>query len=56
MFSNLRDCLAMFFSLEGCLANFGVVGILPCFDLTHWPDFGIGFRLGNRGNLDSGSS
>ena len=43
----------MFSTLRGCLANFGVVGMLPCFDSTHCPKFGTGFRLGNEGNLDS---
>ena len=45
--------MVVFFSLRGCLAKFWIEGMLSGFDLSHWPDFGIGFRLGKRGTLDS---
>ena len=30
--------------------------MMPSFDHAHYPDFGTGFRLGNKGNFDSGFS
>ena len=57
MFSTLRGYLAVFFALRGCLGRIsGMLGMLPCFDPTHCPEFGTGFWLGNGGNLDLCSS
>ena len=57
MFSSLRGCLAACSALCGCLGwTLGLLGMLPCFDPTHCPEFGTGFWLGNRGNLDLCSS
>ena len=43
--------------LRGCLGwILRLLGMLPCFDPTHYPEFETGFWLGNGGNLDSCSS
>ena len=41
----------VYFHPKGLFVKYGNAA---CFDPTHWPDFSTGFRLGNRGNLDSG--
>ena len=57
MFLALRGCLAVFSALRGCLGRIlRLLGMLPCFDPTHCPEFGTSFRLGNGRNLDSCSS
>ena len=43
----------VYFHLKVLFVKYGNVG---CFDPTHWPDVSTGFRLGNRGNLDSDPS
>ena len=53
LFSILRDVWLCFFALRGCLAKFWNEGMLSSFDLAHWSNFGIGFRLGKRGKPDS---
>ena len=54
MFSALRGCLAVFSTLRGFLGRIlGLLGMLPCFDPTHCLEFGTGFWLGNKENLDS---
>ena len=46
-----------FSALKGCFGRIlGLLGMLLCFDPTHYPKFGIGFWLGNEGNLDLCSS
>ena len=51
LFSTLRAVWLCFFALRGCLIKFWNEGMLPCFDPAHWPDFGTGFRLGNKGTF-----
>ena len=36
-------------SLRVVWLNFGAMGMLPCFDHAHWPDFGIDFQLKKEG-------
>ena len=44
----------MFSTLRGCLGwILGLLGMLSCFDPIHCIEFGTGFWLRNRGNLDS---
>ena len=38
--------MVVFFSLRDCVVKLWNEGMLLDFDFTHWPDFGIGFRLG----------
>ena len=40
----------VYFHPKGLFVKYGNVA---CFDPTHWLDVSTGFRLGNRGNLDS---
>ena len=57
VFSALRGCLAVFFALRDCLGQiFGLLGILLCFDSTHYPKFWTGFWLGNEENWNLCSS
>ena len=57
MFFSLRGCLVVFSALRGCLGQIlGLLEILLCFNPTHCPKFGTGFRLENVGNLDLCSS
>ena len=51
---HLKGCLAVFSALRGCLVGF-FIG-LPCFDPTLYLQFGTGFRLRNKENLDFCSS
>ena len=47
----------MFSALRGCLGRIlELLGKLPYFDPTLCLEFGTGFLLGNRGNLDLCSS
>ena len=49
--------MAVFSTLRGCLGRIlGLLGMLPCFDPTHYPKFRTDFWLGNEGNLDPCSS
>ena len=44
----------MFSTLRGCLGRIlGLLGMPPYFDPTHCLEFGTGFWLGNKENLDS---
>ena len=47
VFSSLRGCWAVFSALRGCLGRIlGLLGMIPCFDPTHYLEFETGFRLG----------
>ena len=48
-----KGCLTLFSALRGRLAEFSVCDKAALFDPTYCLDFGTGFMLGNKGNLDS---